>query len=226
MKNFLMSALLTALLCGSTSQLAAAIIYDNGPWDGTSTSYSISNTFMTDNTFVVSIGTIGARIEIEILVAPGKVPLSTGWGIFDSSYARVASGESLFTNQPPTHVALGRFSENFDLYRSSFDIYTVDGFGGQHVGVPLSAGNYWLHLSDAYAVGYDGHVSWVTSGGPSTAYYYNTGYVTPSNAFRIYDGAPATATTPEPTTMVMWGIGLAGIGIARLRKRWKATASA
>ena len=94
------------------------------------------------------------------------------------------------------------------------------------LGIELAAGTYWVGIHNEWQIG--GVSSWSqTFGGPDTigGRYQSTGddarplnfFADENSAFRIIGSTPGVV--PEPSTMLLLGSGLAGLGWYRRRRK-------
>ena len=83
-------------------------------------------------------------------------------------------------------------------------------------GPSLNAGTYWLNLHDATTtVGEP--VYWDDNNGPSRA-SINTIGTLPSESFTVLGTGSTTSSTPEPTSILLFGSGVIGVGALLRRK--------
>jgi hypothetical protein len=202
------SAIVSVLSLGLMGALAAVpafagdVLYDN------TTTYSFGNspdwswgTNGTTDSFVLSSDATVTGITLGLWVNPSDAPASVAWQITNNQFdgSPIAGGTATtLSNTYVTTFTSGVFSS--DIYDTAFSIS----------GLPLSAGTYWLEIDGATTV-LGGGVSWDESLGPSTAYISDGDTEEPSETFQILGENGGPAVTPEPSTFLLLGSGLAGL---------------
>jgi len=87
--------------------------------------------------------------------------------------------------------------------------YDIDLISFNTGGVPLNAGTYWLNLMNAVVPSGD-PVYWDENSGPSSASENSVGTI-PSEAFTINYSTCCGPTTPEPSSIMLFGSGILGL---------------
>ena len=196
-------ALLSAAASASANN---PIRYINGPITATGGN-SIGTVSSVFDSFTLTNNATLRNITAGIWTQTGYSLTSLDWAITTGyiSGTTLASGTvSSFSTSLFAANVLGAYTVNSD----NFAITPTD----------LPAGDYWLELSNAQGfngVSTSGTVYWDANGGPSTAYDNDDG-ITTSESFTIH-GTPTP--TPEPGTLALCGLGLAGGWIARRRRQ-------
>lgn len=208
------SALLSVLVLGISVTFTAApafadstVLYDNS----TSNSYQGNGYYvgpgysMTDS-FALSSNSTITGISLGVELYPMDPVSEVDWQITTSAFGGTVIDSGAATTLTEDDFASPIFGESFPA-QVTFDIDNPD----------LSAGIYYLEI-DNIAGSINGNpvsVFWDTSSGPSTgqASYYSGSQ--PSETFQIL-GTEDTA-TPEPSSFLLLGSGLAGL--AGLLKR-------
>jgi len=212
-------ALLTilSLALATVPAWAGSWSYDNGPINGNVDAWTINFGFTVSDSYVaggssVSGFSFGAR---EI---PGDHVTGVDWILSTGPCSDPGSGCG-------TIVGFGTASSNLTdtfLHDNIFG-YAIDLITVSNLDVPeISGTQYWLTLANAVVPSTD-PVYWDENSGvgcqspgcPSTAYESVLGTI-PSESFTI--SGSSGATTPEPSSILLFGAGLTGIAGLLRRK--------
>ncbi len=206
------SLLLLALCCAAAQAVAQNDLYDNGPTNGTTSAWSITDGFVTSDSFSLGSASAINGLNFVAWLAPG--------GVLESAELSITSAEFGGTSYFDGNV---NFSQSgCSLNSQGFSICTESGmFSGPN----LNAGTYWLNLQNAVVS--DGTpVYWDENSGPSSASNNALGTV-PSESFTLLGSASTTSTTtststtgtvPEPSSIFLLGSGVLSLGAAIRRK--------
>jgi PEP-CTERM motif len=210
MKKYICGGMAAAFLLLFVSFASADVLYDNGPIDGTVDAFTINLGKTVSNSFSLSSNSTVTGVTFGSWDFP-RDPISTiDWAITTDHLG----GTTLFSGSGAT-VANSFMTTNsygYHIYENNFSLSAL-----------LSAGTYWLQLSNAVTPNGNG-VFWDENNGPSSAYSsglgnlanYDINGTTGSESFQITGRA---ASVPEPTTMLLFGAGLAGLTAIRRKNR-------
>jgi hypothetical protein len=205
------------LLCLTLAVLPAVAgnVYDNGPVNGQVDAWTINFGFTVSDSFRVSTQSPIDQIEFYAWLIPGDTITSV----------EVQIGNQAFENNltdVTVNLAQSNCSTNNFGYSVCMEI-------GNWRDIVLPVGNYWVTLGNAVVPSGD-PVYWDENSGvgcqspgcPSQAQENTIGTI-PSEAFTIGNtnsstSTTSTGTTPEPSSMVLFGSGILSLaGILRRR---------
>jgi hypothetical protein len=199
------------MVCLTATSASAQILYENGPINGEIDAWTINNNFVVADTFTISGGnsTVGG-LAFGAWLTPGDVLQSA-----EVSITQFALGGTVYFDQTVNFTQSGCFLNNL-----GFDVCTET---SSFHGPTLNNGTYWVNLQNAVSTDGDA-VYWDQNDGigchsvgcPSQA---DNGYGTlPSEAFTILGTATGTGSTPEPSSLILFGGGVvASFGFVRRR---------
>ncbi len=181
-------------------------IYDNGPTNGTTNAWEINFGHIVSESFTV--GSAGATItglSFSAWVFPGDV-LDGG---VEVSITSAEFGGTTFLDERVNFTQSGCVANQY-----GFNVCTEtsdSSFGT----VNLTGGTYWLNLQNAQ-VKTNEPIYWDENSGPSQASENSVGTI-PSESFTLL-GRSGTGTTPEPSSIMLFGSGLFGLAGVTRRK--------
>jgi hypothetical protein len=199
--------------------VSAQVLYDNGPIDGTTDAWTINYGFVIGDSFTLLNNSTVGGFNFGVWEYSGDVLTSVDWSITEFPVSGTVYGSGTASGKNLTDQFISENQYGFDI-----DTITVTGLN-----VNLASGStYWLNLQNA-VVPSGNPVYWDENSGagckgddgngggcPSQASSGGVGS-DPSESFDI-NGPSGGGTTPEPTSMMLFGSGVVGI-IAVLRRK-------
>jgi hypothetical protein len=207
------SAVLSVLVLGLATALAAApasadtTLYDNtGPTsnggDTGNGAFALDYGYVVTDSFTLSSSSTVTSANFLIWLYPGDTLSNVDWSIGTSAFD-TSLGAATATTSSLGQTNSGVFG-SYNVYDESISIPSLS----------LGAGTYWFTLQNANTGGYPAF--WDVSNGASSAVNNILGAV-PSETFQILGTEGGTTVTPEPSSFLLLGSGLAGL--AGLLKR-------
>ena len=188
--------------------LAQNDVYDNGPTNGTVDAWTINFGFIVSDTFTLGSASQVSGLNFAAWLFPGDILESAEVSITSSEFGGTTffDGNVNFTQSGFTTNQLG------------FSLCNETGSFGP---VNLNAGSYWLNLQNA-VVNTGDPVYWDENSGPSSASQNSVGTI-PSESFTVLGGTTTgtttgTGTTPEPSSIMLFGSGILGLAGVLRRK--------
>jgi hypothetical protein len=200
-------SLLLLVLCLATLPAAAQVLYDNGPINGIVSAWTINFGYAVSDSFTISGGEANVTgLSFGSWMFPGDVFSSVEVVITSSEF-----GGTTYADQ-----VVGLTTSGCVLNQFGFNVCTQSGSFGTEVN--LAAGTYWLTLENAEVP--DDPVYWDENSGPSSASQNSIGTI-PSESFTLFGGSgtgTGQGSTPEPSSIMLFGSGILGLAGALRRK--------
>jgi hypothetical protein len=201
---------LLALCLAAVPAVAQTDLYDNGPTNGTVDAWTINFGFIVSDSFTLGANSTVTGLTFSSWLFPGDVLESAEVSITSSEFGGTTffDGNVNFTASNCTTNQLG-----FSLCDET----------GSFTATNLNAGTYWLNLQNAVVSNGD-PVYWDENAGPSSASQNSVGTI-PSESFTVLGGTTSTTsgttttgTTPEPSSIMLFGSGVLGLAGVLRRK--------
>ncbi len=193
---------------------SAQVLYENGPINGETDAWTISNGFVIPDTFTISTGSSTINgVSFGVWIDQGDVVQSVGVILSSEPF-----GGTVYFNGQISLTQSGCFVNNY-----GYDVCTET---GSFNGPTLSNGTYWLNLQNATVSNGD-PVYWDENSGigchsegcPSQACEGNCESSIPSEAFTVLGTSSGSGSVPEPGSLALVGAGCFAI-FETLRRRF------
>jgi PEP-CTERM motif len=193
------------ILCLALAAIPALADVNNGPINGTTDAWTINFGYVVSDSYVSDGNAKG--FEIGVWEFPGDTMTSVDWSITagENSGTVFGSGTASGANLTDKFISSNQYGYNIDLI-------TVTGLNVTEV----SGATYWLNLQNA-AVPSGDPVYWDENSGKSSASESAVGTI-PSEAFTINSGGSTSGSTPEPSSIMLFGSGILGLAGVLRRK--------
>jgi|SRR5450759_2887292 len=181
----------------------AGTLYDNGAGNYTTDGWTINFGFAVSDSFTCSADCTVQDFHIGVWLFPGDV-----LGSVDAAFGSSSFGGTFNTYNATGHTDLG-------INQYGYDTQIVDFATGD---IPLSAGTNWISLQNAVETNFGDPVYWDENSGASQAFQNTLGSI-PSESFTITGiTGTSTGTTPEPSSIMLFGSGILGLAGVLRRK--------
>ena len=196
---------IVCLVVAVAPAMADNLIYSNGAINGNVKGYTINFGFSVTDSFTVG----GNGFSVETLsIGAWLIPGDH----FDS--VDMLFGSAPFGNDDGQRLGVAATSFN-DLGLNSFG-YDIQQINFTFDNLRLLPGTYWLTLQNAVESNFGDPLYWDQNSGPSQAQDSALGVI-PSESFTL-NGTPLGGTTPEPSSIMLFGSGVLGLAGVLRRK--------
>jgi hypothetical protein len=192
------------ILCLALAAVPAFADYSNGAINGSVDAWTINFGYIVSDTFVMDSTSV-TGFQFGVWEFPGDTLSSVDWSITsgENSGTVYGSGTASVTD---TFISSNQYGYNIDKISASINVSGL-----------TSGGTYWLNLQNASVASGD-PVYWDENSGPSSASQSALGTI-PSEAFTVNtSGTTSTGTTPEPSSIMLFGSGILGLAGVLRRK--------
>jgi hypothetical protein len=211
-----LSLLTICCLMLAVSPAMADTLYNNGPANGTNDAWTINFGFAVSDSFNLSgCGAQGCSVE-DLHLVYWDASTSDLLTTVDMQLGATSFSGSVQTLSGVTNTFLGTNQYGYALYQADYSF--------ANIGAPN--GTSYLTLSNACSTSgcsVSNPIYWDENSGPSTAYENTIGSI-PSEAFTLTGTSggttttTTTGTTPEPSSIMLFGSGILGLAGVLRRK--------
>jgi PEP-CTERM motif len=195
------SLTLLALCLAVVPAVAQLTYYDNGPINGTTDAWTINSGFTVSDTFTIGGGV--NDLSFGAWLTPGDTLQSAEVSITSNEF-----GGTTFFDETVNFTQSGCVANQV-----GFNVCTEN---SRFRDVDLNAGTYWLNLNNATTT-LGQAVYWDENSGPSSASENSIGTI-PSESFTLQFFEHGTSSTPEPSSIMLFGSGVLGLAGVLRRK--------
>jgi len=182
----------------------AGTVYSNGPYNGTNDGWTINFGFSVSDSFTDAGSTPIGDLHLVYWDSSSSDLLTT----VDMALGSTSFGGTPHTLTGVTNTFLGTNQYGFNLYQADYTFSPIASSGG------------FVTLSNACSTSgcsISNPIYWDENSGPSTAYENSLGSI-PSEAFTLTGGSTSPGTTPEPSSILLFGSGILGLAGVLRRK--------
>jgi hypothetical protein len=198
------------LLCLALAVIPASaqVIYSNGlcsvgSGGCTTDAWTINFGYVVSDSFTTSGPMTG--FDFVVWAFPGDTLSTVDWSVTSAEFGGTTYGSGTGAATLTADQGTNQFGYDVQTYNVA-------------ASVALSGGSYWLNLQNAVVASGD-PIYWDENGGKSSASESAVGTI-PSESFDITGGTTSTTTgsTPEPSSIMLFGSGVLGLAGVLRRK--------
>jgi hypothetical protein len=200
------------LMLAVAPAMADTVFYDNGPTSGTADGWTINFGFSVSDSYTNAPGFTSVS---DISIIYWDLNSSDVVTSIDAQFGSSSFGGALNTLTHGTNTLLGTNQYGYELFR-----WDWNGQPGL-TDIPIGPGGGYMTLSNACSTSgcsISNPIYWDENSGPSTAYENTIGSI-PSESFTLSgEGGTPPPTTPEPSSIMLFGSGILGLAGVLRRK--------
>jgi PEP-CTERM motif len=190
------------LICLALAAVPAWADYSNGAINGTTDAWTINFGYVVSDSYVSDGNVTGFMFGVWEF--PGDTMTTVDWSITSGENSGTVFGSGT-ANVTDKYISSNQYGYNIDLI-------TVSGLNVAEI----SGNTYWLNLQNASVPSGD-PVYWDENSGKSSASESALGTI-PSEAFTINSSGSTSGSTPEPSSIMLFGSGILGLAGVLRRK--------
>ena len=190
------------LICLALAAVPAWADYSNGAINGTTDAWTINFGYVVSDSYVSDGNVTGFMFGVWEF--PGDTMTTVDWSITSGENSGTIFGSGT-ANVTDKYISSNQYGYNVDLI-------TVSGLNVAEI----SGNTYWLNLQNASVPSGD-PVYWDENSGKSSASESALGTI-PSEAFTINSSGSTSGSTPEPSSIMLFGSGILGLAGVLRRK--------
>jgi PEP-CTERM motif len=201
----LLSLLTIACLALAVAPAMADTLYSNGAYNGTADAWTINFGFSVSDSFTVPSGSSIEDLHIVYWDASSTDVLTT----VDMALGSTSFGGTPMTLTGVTNTLIGTNQYGYDLFRADYSFANQAWSGAGYVTLSNACSTSGCSVSNP--------IYWDENSGGSSAYENTIGSI-PSEAFTLTGTTGTSPSTPEPSSIMLFGSGVLGLAGVLRRK--------